>query len=80
MLRAAEPWLQAGKYTAAVMSGARAQRVEHRPARGDMTPERTQRLLNHAAWDTLAAMGVVRRFAVAGLEEAARRGGAAAAW
>ena len=41
---------------------------------GDSTPDRTQRLLNQAAWDTFAAMGVVRRFAVAGLEEAARRG------
>ena len=41
---------------------------------GDKTPDRTQRLLNHVSWDTLAAMGVVRRFAVAGLEEAARRG------
>jgi len=41
---------------------------------GDKTPDRTQRLLNQASWDTLAAMGVVRRFAVAGLEEAARRG------
>ena len=40
----------------------------------DRTPDRTQRLLNHASWDTFAAMGVVRRFAVAGLEEAARRG------
>jgi hypothetical protein len=35
----------------------------------------TQRLLNRAVWDTFAAMGVVRRFAVAGLDEAARRGG-----
>ena len=44
---------------------------------GDRTPDRTQRLLNHASWDTSAAMGVVRRFAVAGLEAAAqrRRGG-----
>ena len=41
---------------------------------GDQTPDKTQRLLNHASWDTFAAMGVVRRFAVAGLEEAARRG------
>ena len=41
---------------------------------GDRTPDKTQRLLNHASWDTFAAMGVVRRFAVAGLEEAARRG------
>jgi hypothetical protein len=44
------------------------------------TPDKTQRLLNHAAWDTFAAMGAVRRFAVAGLEEAARCGNAAAGW
>src|SRR5262249_37655155 len=31
--------------------------------------------LNHAAWVTFAAMGVVRRFAVTGLDAAARRGG-----
>ena len=42
---------------------------------GDRTPGRTQRLLNRASWDTFAAMGVVRRFAVAGLDEAARRAG-----
>jgi DDE superfamily endonuclease len=41
---------------------------------GDRTPDRTQRLLNHASWDTFAAMSVVRRFAVTGLEEAAWRG------
>ena len=41
---------------------------------GDRTPDRAQRLLNHASWDTFAAMAVVRRFAVAGLEQAARRG------
>jgi SRSO17 transposase len=70
-----EPWLQAGKYVGAVMSGlpkrngwSIAQHV------GDRTPDRTQRLLNRAAWDTFAAMGVVRRFAVSGLDEAARRG------
>jgi SRSO17 transposase len=69
-----EPWLQAGKYTAAVMSEL-PERNGWSIARhcGDTTPDRTQRLLNHAVWDTLAAMGVVRRFAVAGLEEAARR-------
>jgi SRSO17 transposase len=33
-----------------------------------------QRLLNRASWDTLAAMSEVRRFAAAGLAEAARRG------
>jgi SRSO17 transposase len=70
-----EPWLQARKYTAAVMSEL-PERNGWSIARhaGDKTPDKTQRLLNHASWDTFAAMGVVRRFAVAGLEEAARRG------
>ena len=71
-----EPWLQAGKYTAAVMS-----QIPRRNGwtiaahAGDRTPDRTQRLLSRAVWDTFAAMGVVRRFAVAGLDEAARRTG-----
>ena len=67
-------WLQAGKYMAAVMSDL-PERNGWSIARfcGDATPDRTQRLLNHAGWDTLGAMGVVRRFAVAGLDEAARR-------
>ena len=70
-----EPWLQAGKYTAAVMSEV-PERNGWSIARhaGDRTPDKTQRLLNHASWDTSAAMAVVRRFAVAGLEQAARRG------
>jgi len=69
-----EPWLQAGKYAAAVMSEL-PERNGWSIARhaGDKTPDRTQRLLNHASWDTFAAMAVVRRFAVAGLEEAAWR-------
>jgi hypothetical protein len=71
-----EPWLQAARDVAAVASGM--------PKRngwtiaqqaGDRSPQRTQRLLNRAAWDTFAAMGVVRGFAVAGLEEAARCSG-----
>ncbi len=69
-----EPWLQAGKYLGAVMSGLPKRNgwtVAQRA--GDRTPDRTQRLLNRAVWDTFAAMAVVRRFAVAGLEEAARR-------
>ena len=68
------PWLQAGKYAAAVMSELQ-ERNGWSIARhaGDKTPDKTQRLLNHASWDTFAAMGVVRRFAVAGLEDAARR-------
>jgi SRSO17 transposase len=67
-------WLQAGKYVAAVMSDL-PERNGWSIARhaGDRTPDKTQRLLNHASWDTLAAMSVVARFAVAGLDEAARR-------
>src|ERR1039457_273548 len=72
----AEPWLQAGKYVGAVMSSLPKRNgwsiAQHA---GDRTPDRTQRLLNRAAWDTFAVMGVVRRFAVAGLDEAARRSG-----
>jgi SRSO17 transposase len=71
-----EPWLQAGKYIAALASDlpkrngwAIAQQV------GDQAPLRTQRLLNRAVWDPFAAMRVVRRFAVAGLDDAARRAG-----
>ena len=70
-----EPWLQAGKYLSALAS--ELPRVNGwsiaRHGR-DRTPDRTQRLLNHASWDTSAAMSVVRRFAAEGLEQAARRG------
>ena len=67
-------WLQAGKYVAAVMSDL-PERNGWAIARhcGDATPDKTQRLLNHARWDTLAAMSIVRRSAVAGLDGAARR-------
>jgi len=61
-----EPWLQAGKYAGALMSQIPRRNgwtiAEHA---GDRTPDKTQRLLNRAVWDTAAAMGVVRRFAVA---------------
>ena len=40
---------------------------------GDRAPDRTQRLLNRAAWDTFAAMSQIRRFAAAGLDEVAYR-------
>ncbi|MGO9217994.1 MAG: transposase [Streptosporangiaceae bacterium] len=71
-----EPWLQAGKYICAVSGGlARRNGWTIAEQAGDRTPGRTQRLLNRAAWDPFAAMGVVRRFAVAGLDEAARRSG-----
>ncbi len=67
-------WLQAGRYVAAVMSDL-PERNGWSIARfcGDATPDKTQRLLNHASWDTLGAMSAVRRFAVAGLDGAARR-------
>jgi SRSO17 transposase len=69
-----EPWLQAGKYVSA-LAGELPRVNGWSIARhaGDRTPDKTQRLLNHAAWDTSAAMSVVRRFAAAGLEQAARR-------
>jgi SRSO17 transposase len=71
-----EPWLQAGKYTAALMSQIPRRNgwtiAEHA---GDRAPDKTQRLLNRAVWDTRAAVRVVRRFAVAGLDQAARRRG-----
>jgi hypothetical protein len=71
-----EPWLQAGKYAAALMSQISRRNgwaiAEHA---GDRAPDKTQWLLSRAVWDTFAAMGVVRRFAVAGLDEAARKTG-----
>ena len=71
-----EPWLQAGKYAGALMSQIPRRNgwtiAEHV---GDRTPDKTQRLLNRACWDSVAAMAVVRRFAVAGLDEAARQAG-----
>jgi SRSO17 transposase len=69
-----EPWLQAGKYVAALLSELpRVNGWSIARHAGDRAPDKTQRLLNHASWDPHAAMGVVRRFAAAGLEEAARR-------
>ena len=70
-----EPWLQA--WQVRVGAGQRAapgEWVEHRAARRGPDAGSDQRLLNHAVWDTFGAMAVVRRFAVAGLEAAARRG------
>jgi SRSO17 transposase len=71
-----EPWLQAGKYLCALAGGLARRNgwtiAEHA---GDRAPDKTQRLLNRAVWDTAAAAGVVRRFAVDGLQQAARRPG-----
>ena len=64
----------AGKYISAVGSGlGRRNGWTLAEYAGDRSPGRTQRLLNRASWNTFAAMGVVSRFPVAGLEEAARR-------
>jgi SRSO17 transposase len=70
-----ETWQQAGKYVSALVSEVPKRNgwaiAEHA---GDRSPDRTQRLLNRASWDTLGAMSEVRRFGAAGLAGAARRG------
>jgi SRSO17 transposase len=75
MFARVEPRLQAAKYIRAVMSDL--------PERngwtiaewvGDRAPDATRRLLNRASWDTAGAMSVIRRFAVTGLDAAARPG------
>lgn len=69
-----QTWQHAGRYVSALVSDI--------PKRngwtiaqqaGDRTPDRTQRLLNRAVWDTPAAMSGVRRFVVAGLDTVAAR-------
>jgi SRSO17 transposase len=66
-------WLHAGRYAGAVMSDLPKRNGWTIAAHaGDRSPDRTQRLLNRASWDTAAAMGAVRAFAVAGLDQAAR--------
>ena len=73
-----EPWLQAGKYVSALVSELpRVNGWSIARHRRDRTPDRTQRLLNHASWDTSAAMSAVRRFAAAGLEQRPGAGGGA---
>ena len=60
------PWVQAGKYVSALISGLprpNGWTIAERAA--DRAPDKTQRLLSRAVWDTTEAMGVVRRFAVA---------------
>src|SRR5258708_9632350 len=71
-----EAWLQAARYAAAVMSDLpRRNGWTIAKLIGDRTPDRTQRLLSRAGWDEAGAMDGVCRFAVAGLDEAARRSG-----
>ena len=69
-----QTWLQAGKYLNALVSDLPSRNgwsvAEHA---GDRSPDRSQRLLSRASWDELAAMSLVRKYAAAGLDEAARR-------
>ena len=52
-----EPWLQAGKYAAALMSDLPRRNGWTLAERaGDQTPDRMQRLLSRAVWDAGAAM------------------------
>ncbi|WFE22479.1 IS701 family transposase [Solwaraspora sp. WMMD937] len=65
-----EPRRQAGKYVRGLIADLPRKNcwtlAEHA---GDPTPDRTQRLLERAVWDTDKAMGVVRDFAVARLAD-----------
>lgn len=66
-----EPRLQAGRYVDALSADVPRkngwQIAEHA---GDATPDKTQRLLNHAAWDEHAAMRIVAGFVVEHLGDA----------
>jgi SRSO17 transposase len=58
-----EPRLQAGKYVCALTAEVpRKNGWQIAEWVGDTTPDKTQRLLNHAVWDEHAAMGVVAGF------------------
>lgn len=69
-----EAFLQANAYLLAVMSNLLSRNGwSIAEFIGDKTPDKTQRLLNRAVWDTSAVMSTVRSFAAAGLDEAARK-------
>jgi hypothetical protein len=67
-----QTWQQAKKYVAALV-GDLPKRNGWTIAEyvGDRTPDRTQRLLNRAVWDSGWAMSLVRRFVVGGSVRAA---------
>lgn len=63
-----EPVVQAGKYVRGLLSDLpRKNCWTLAEYAGDATPDRMQRLLERASWDTLAAMGTVRDFVAAHL-------------
>jgi hypothetical protein len=70
-----QTWLQSGKYVSA-LAGDLPSRNEWSVAEhaGDRTPGKSQRLLSRACWDEAGAMSQGRRYAAAGLDDAARRG------
>lgn len=69
-----EAFLQARAYLLAVMSNLLSRNGwSIAEFIGDETPDKTQRLLNRASWDTAGAMSSVRTFAVEGLDTAARK-------
>lgn len=69
-----EAFLQARGYVLAVMSGLLSRNGwSIAEFIGDKAPDKTQRLLNRASWDTPAAMSEVRRFAAEGLDLAAAK-------
>jgi hypothetical protein len=58
-----EPFTEAGKYVLGLMSDLpRKNCWTLAEYTGDATPDRMQRLLERACWDTMAAMGTVRDF------------------
>jgi SRSO17 transposase len=69
-----QTWLVAGRYVSALASDLPSRNgwsvAEHA---GDRSPGKAQRLLNRACWDEAGAMSLVRRYAAAGLDDAARR-------
>ena len=65
-----EPFAQAGKYVRGLLSDLpRKNCWTLAEYAGDATPDRMQRLLERASWDTMAAMGTVRDFVAEHLAE-----------
>ncbi len=65
-----EPFAQAGKYVRGLLSDLpRKNCWTLAEYAGDATPDRMQRLLERASWDTMAAMGAVREFVAEHLDD-----------